>query len=346
MRHFQARFRTKWLLALTFFAFSPSAWPGEKTPVLAVFQLEVKGVELAPEALDRLSDFLLSALAESGGFQVIPRARIQERLLEQKKESYRACYDQACQIEIGRELAAECALSAKIIKLGRRCAFTATLFDLRTAASVKAVTEEGECSEEAIVGLLRNAVQRLVISPAHRTREIRVDSGSQPQGRTSTRLPAEDLAEQKKTGTEWIGLEPAFGFATTTAVTEFLGGVSLRAVNLKWKYVSWNVLDAGLVYGLGMFFHVGSRLGYPLHLDERGEHQLQLSLGAAFGSGELDSHKFWGFFVAPGVRYTYHTDCGFFLGIGLHAFFPAEPMNAELGYPVSAMLTVPIGWSS
>jgi len=138
---------------------SASSWAGEK-PVVAVFDVESLGAGVNPRALDTLSDYIGSLMAERG-YQVIPRSQIRKRLLGEKKKSYRECYDESCQIELGKELAAEKSLSTQILHLGKSCKVTMVFYDLRKTATEQAATVSGGCSEDSLVRSIEQAVSRL-----------------------------------------------------------------------------------------------------------------------------------------------------------------------------------------
>ncbi|HOX47467.1 MAG TPA: SUMF1/EgtB/PvdO family nonheme iron enzyme [Myxococcota bacterium] len=129
-------------------------------PIVAVFDLEVKGTKLDKGTVDRLTDYLGSLLA-SKGFQVVPRAQLKERLVQAKKGSYKACYDESCQIEVGKELAAQKTLASQILKLGSKCKVTLNLLDLKKAASEGAGTASGKCGEDEVVESLEKAVANM-----------------------------------------------------------------------------------------------------------------------------------------------------------------------------------------
>ena len=133
-----------------------------KKPIVAVFTIEDKGTRLKKKLLDRLSDFLAVTLAATGKYRVVPRDQLKKRLVAQKKRSYKKCYDQTCQIEIGKELAAQKSLSTVVMKLGSKCIVTSVLYNLRTAASESGASSEGGCSEDAIVASIKAVVRRLV----------------------------------------------------------------------------------------------------------------------------------------------------------------------------------------
>jgi hypothetical protein len=131
-------------------------------PIIAVFDLEDKGAGLSAEMINRLTEYLASSLAATGVYQVVPRSSIKERLSTQKKETYQHCYDQTCQIDIGKELAAQKSLSPQVIKLGSKCMVTAVLYDLRRAASEGGGRAEGGCAEDEIVKSLQSLINELV----------------------------------------------------------------------------------------------------------------------------------------------------------------------------------------
>jgi hypothetical protein len=135
--------------------------PAGSSPVVAVFDIEDKGAGLSDAVRSRLSEYLAMQLASTGAFQVVPRDQLKERLATKKRESYRDCYARSCQIEIGRELAAQKSLSTMVVKLGSRCVVTAVLFDLLKAASEGGASAKGGCSEDGIVTSLERMVRQL-----------------------------------------------------------------------------------------------------------------------------------------------------------------------------------------
>jgi hypothetical protein len=129
-------------------------------PIVAVFDLEVKGTALDVGTIDRLTDYLGSLMARQG-YQVVPRSQLRERLVGARTASYKDCFDQSCQIEIGKELAAQKTLACQVLKLGKSCKVTVNLFDLKKSASEGAGTASGECGEDEVVASLEEAVKDL-----------------------------------------------------------------------------------------------------------------------------------------------------------------------------------------
>jgi len=92
------------------------------------------------------------------GFKVVPRSQLRERLTEAKKGTYKECYEESCQIEVGKELAAQKSLASQVLKIGKQCKVTVNLFDLKTAASDGAGAGSGDCDEDGVVKSLEDAV--------------------------------------------------------------------------------------------------------------------------------------------------------------------------------------------
>lgn len=134
--------------------------PAAEHPIVAVFAMEDRGSELDPATLANLTDYLATHLTE-GGYRVIPRSQVQQRLRAQKTESYKKCYDQSCQIEMGRELAAQKTLASQVLKVGKTCHLTAMLYDLRKATTELAATAESACEEEALMQAVRTVADKL-----------------------------------------------------------------------------------------------------------------------------------------------------------------------------------------
>ncbi|MBW1809707.1 MAG: hypothetical protein JRJ87_16040 [Deltaproteobacteria bacterium] len=127
---------------------------------VAVFDILDKSKKLSPEEIDGLTDYLASKIAEDGLFHVVPRDEIKKRLRAQKKKSFKECYDQSCQIEIGREIAAQKTLSVTISPIGSSCVVTAALFDLKKAATDATASSRGKCIPDNLVTQIENIVAK------------------------------------------------------------------------------------------------------------------------------------------------------------------------------------------
>jgi hypothetical protein len=148
-----------WLVALTLLGIHHGARADK--PVVAVFGIEDKTGVLDKATLQQLTEYLTNQVAEGGVFLVVPSSRLRERLVQQKVESYKECYDEQCQIEIGRELAAKKSLATQVVKVGSLCAIMATLFDLKRATTQAAASTKGGCLKDDLVASLERAIDSI-----------------------------------------------------------------------------------------------------------------------------------------------------------------------------------------
>jgi hypothetical protein len=116
---------------------------------------------LSEKELLQLTAYLSTAMAASGRYTVVPREQLRQRLLEEKTSSYRACYDESCQIELGKAVAASKTLATQLLKVGSQCVVTANLFDLKTETSVRAAKVNTECLPQALLKALDEVSEQL-----------------------------------------------------------------------------------------------------------------------------------------------------------------------------------------
>jgi len=129
-------------------------------PIVAVFDTDDQGSGLDRTLLTRLTDYLATRLTE-GGYRIIPRSQVKERLLHAKKETYKECYDQGCQIELGRELAAQKTLATTILKIGGACQLTSVLYDLKKSTTELAASAEAPCDEKSLLEAVKQIAAKL-----------------------------------------------------------------------------------------------------------------------------------------------------------------------------------------
>lgn len=117
--------------------------------ILAV--LDVEGGSVDPEVADQLTEYLATQLAAGGTYRLVPRSAVRAELQAAKAGALDPCYDEACQIELGKAVAAEKTLSPRILRVGETCALTATLFDLRTETAERAASARSGCDASALL---------------------------------------------------------------------------------------------------------------------------------------------------------------------------------------------------
>ncbi len=76
-------------------------------PIVAVFPIQDSAGRLDDSAVTQLTDYFATKIAETQMFVVVPRSDLEAALRNQKRESFKLCVDESCQIEIGKELAAQ-----------------------------------------------------------------------------------------------------------------------------------------------------------------------------------------------------------------------------------------------
>jgi hypothetical protein len=132
--------------------------------VVAVFNIQDKRdkARLKASSIDQLSDYLSAKLSQETLYRVVPRKQLRDALLAQKKTSYRRCYDNACQIEIGKALSAGLTLITKIARVGRSCVVSGILYDLKSETAEQAATAKTyTCTPEGIMLALDEMVAQL-----------------------------------------------------------------------------------------------------------------------------------------------------------------------------------------
>jgi iron(II)-dependent oxidoreductase len=206
-------------------------------PIVAVFDIEdtrEKKVQLAPEKLRSLTDYLSNKLAIGGKFKIVPRANVYGALQAKKSESYKECYDEACQIEIGKEVAAQKSLATKIDQLGAECIVTSTLFDLRQSATENSASYRGPCGQSELLTAVEQIAARLRGETGGGVQKagIRFDTSDLPAV-PSLELPAEG-------GTAASGVD--FGDVDVNAMELYdaaVQGEKDESVAISQKIVRW-----------------------------------------------------------------------------------------------------------
>jgi hypothetical protein len=135
--------------------------PAAEPQIVAMFDIQDRSRLFSAAVLDQLCDYLMNRLTASANFRFIPRAQLRTRILQEKTESYKSCYEQSCQIELGRALAAQKSLATQILKVGDKCAFNLTLYDLKAETTERAASVRADCNENAIMDSLDGLLEQL-----------------------------------------------------------------------------------------------------------------------------------------------------------------------------------------
>lgn len=119
--------------------------------IVAVMPTLASGT-FSPELFDAIADQLRVGLG-ARRVPVIDRgrlaAKLQQTIREQKAGSYRACVDEACQIPLGKALAATHLLRSTLARVGERCSLALELIELSSELTIDASAAATGCEGTA-----------------------------------------------------------------------------------------------------------------------------------------------------------------------------------------------------
>lgn len=133
--------------------------PSLRDHVVAALPIEMNGV--AGTSGDEALWQILAAELGQRGLRLVPSSRIRTALLQEKASSYRECVDEACQIELGRAVAATVVLRTTVSALDDTCTVASVAFDLRTETTLHGAASDVACNAKAIRGALATIGRRL-----------------------------------------------------------------------------------------------------------------------------------------------------------------------------------------
>ena len=228
--------------------------------ITAVFDIESKSIPIKTGVMVDLGDYMFVRLA-AAGFRLTPQGQVRERVIELKRESHHDRYDQSCQIELGKAIAAKKSLSSRLIRIGNLCVLQSTIFDLLTESIDKGAEAQGPCTVSGIMASI--------------DRVIAIFTG---------KVTATDSSR---------------GGAGSSNVPTYESGVLVIRSNPSGATISVNGQKVGqtpqqLVYPVGRYIVVAElgNLYYPIRqevsLTKKGA-QVNLNLKPAFGSAKITS---------------------------------------------------------
>jgi hypothetical protein len=138
--------------------------------VIAVMDVEDLNAQFKDRAIDpglvkNLGDQIRIFVAQRGVRTVDRGAQekaIQEQISSMKKESYKQCYDDSCQVELGKALAASHILRSRITRFGKRCVLNAELIDLKSEVTMAASSSQGDCEAEGFLTMSEKVATNLL----------------------------------------------------------------------------------------------------------------------------------------------------------------------------------------
>ena len=125
--------------------------------VVAVFDIVAGGGSGLTESATPKFTRLVQDVVIQAGYRTVPLNQIRAHLRASQAESFRACYDEACQIELGKAVAATKALSATWDQVDERCVLSVKLYDLQSELAEFSSTPDAACTEAG----LKSAIEAL-----------------------------------------------------------------------------------------------------------------------------------------------------------------------------------------
>jgi hypothetical protein len=142
-------------------SFTLEAAAAGRREVVAVFEIQTKRMRLKRKQVQFLTGIMADELSLGGVFMVMPPGEIKRELLKTSTSSYKKCYDEKCQIELGRQLPANKLLTTTVTKISGRCRLTSSLYDLRSQTTDVTEKAKGGCKEADLVQSIEKVAEKI-----------------------------------------------------------------------------------------------------------------------------------------------------------------------------------------
>jgi formylglycine-generating enzyme required for sulfatase activity len=175
----------------------------QSSEIIAVFEIERRGVPLKAATMANLNDYMYGRLAFAG-FKLTPQSQVRERVVSLKRESRKDCYDQSCQIELGKAVSAHKSLSSRLIKIGDVCSLQSQIYDLKTETTEMGAEAKGPCTEKGIAASIDQVVAIFkggVVAPAQPVQDL-------DKGGGSAKITSSPSGAEVWLNDEFIGITP------------------------------------------------------------------------------------------------------------------------------------------
>lgn len=223
-------------------------------PKLAVMSIEDQSGKLTEKITNSATTLLRTLLASSGEFIVIDEGRqqkmLEEIIEEKKKESYKLCYDDNCQIPLGQALSADTILRSTVTELGGTFSLGVELIDLAKEAVTKAANAEFDGTEQKISEAVKKIVYELTVKSVaeskklkeeeeNRKKQEKIEKEKKEKAEKELKLKKEreELLEKKKKEEEIRlaykkELKEAGSTRRALALTSFLSGLAFTGTGV------------------------------------------------------------------------------------------------------------------
>lgn len=157
------------------------------TAVLALLELEPRA-GLGPESAAALTALVHLELLATGRVALVPLERSREALRVASAEGAGACYDDRCQLELGKGLAARALVRPVLQPDGHGCLLALELYELTRETLEWARTERTGCEADALTAAARRLAKALV-APAEDSARVLAARASPPPPLIAPRSP-------------------------------------------------------------------------------------------------------------------------------------------------------------
>ncbi len=240
----------------------PVAKAQNESVVVAVFMMESRGSGLKADEVVNLTDYLATRMGEGGELQIIPRDEIKKRLVQAKADSHKECYDTNCQIQLGRELAAQYSISTKIGRVGKQCLITAQIFDLKSSTMIKGVTGRGSCDPDPLIesiDILADEIRKEIMSDLKKAASVEKPPVVEPDPIVEKPIAPPPPVEEER---------PVVKAASGDKLPRFFVGAGIGVTNMSWMDSEADGdTFAGLATYLDWRIGKGFMLGFALDLE-------------------------------------------------------------------------------
>jgi hypothetical protein len=143
---------------------STGAVPVKKRRIVAVMSISDQTSMFRRSTIEAATDYLRGVINTRGLYSVVDKGRqeaaLRSLLASEKRESYKDCYDQSCQIPLGQAVAADTMLRTTLTKLANFCVVSSELIDLSREAAEDGAIEKFDCSEKGLSAAIDLLVPR------------------------------------------------------------------------------------------------------------------------------------------------------------------------------------------
>jgi len=207
-------------------------------PKLAVMSIDDQSEKLSEKIKNSATTLLRMHLSSSGSFIVIEEGRQQKVLndliKEMKKESYKMCYDDKCQIPLGQALSADTILRSTVTELGGVFVLGVELIDLAKEAVTKAANFEFDGTEQGMTEAVKKIVHDLTVKSAQESKKLKDEEEKRKKQEYDLKMKKqreEEIERKKKEDAKMAAYKKELSEAgfkrKALALTAFLSGAAL-----------------------------------------------------------------------------------------------------------------------